>query len=278
MAKHLRLFIFLFIFFLVISGVLAYVNYEKSNKIEVQGQKINESMQKIEELLANVQQKEQQISELNQTVLSKEQTISQQQKEIVSTTIQLEETEQIAKTRQAEIQRLKEVQQRLNEEGKLIVDNYGGTLILYDDVEIYEAQSQYAEMLKNDPVNYGSLGMPFIYFKDESKEIEEGTLLGSYSTLYNYIFIFKDNKNVRTLYHEIAHLLYFRYFIEVENNLDIWLGLYSELKANDLLSTEYSKFSPEEGFAEEYSVYKTGIKDQPQVVKDLFKQVDAIVD
>lgn len=277
MSKHSKLFIVLFVVFLVISGVLAYVNYEKSSKITLQGEKINESLQKIDELLSDIQEKEQNIEELNQTVASREKTIAQQQKEIINTTIQLEQTSELAKDRQEEIKRLKEIQRGLNEKGKLIVDNYGGTLLLYDDTDIYATQSQYADMLKDDPTDYGKLGMPFIYFKDESISIEEGTLLGSYNTRYNYIFIYKDNKNVRTLYHEIAHLIYFQYFVEVGNNLDIWLNLYDDLKQNNLLSTEYSGFSPEEGFAEEYSVYKTGFADQPQVVKDLFKQVDGLL-
>ena len=285
MVKNRALFKVLLAILIVSAAALGYFSYSQSQKINLQEQEIftlQDAVQskdsEIESLNNNIVELESEVEVLSEDVESKEERINEQQQVIIEKTTEIGKVTEIAKDRQEEILRLKETQQKLSEQGKLIVDEYGQTLILYDNAEVFSSQSQYAEMLQSDPVDYGSLGMPFIYFKDESKETEDGLVLGTYSALYNYIFIYRDNDNVRTLYHEIAHLIYFKYFINVENNLDIWLGVYDNLKQNNLLSTEYAKNSPEEGFAEEYSVYKTGLKDQPEVLKQLFSQIDGLID
>jgi len=106
------------------------------------------------------------------------------------------------------------------------------------------------------------------------KKTEDGIILGTYSSLYDYIYIYKDNNDSRTIYHEIGHIIYKNLFIEVKSNLEIWKDFYNQLKEANLLSTQYSYTNEIEGFSEEYSVYKTGFKQQPQEVVNFFKDVE----
>ncbi|MEK6904389.1 MAG: hypothetical protein AABW87_02230 [Nanoarchaeota archaeon] len=267
-----------FVVLILTASYLAYDNYQKKNIIHERNIKINETLGELDVATGNINFlnetltiKNKEIEELSQDVTSKQQRISEQEfkiKEITETTLNQKE----------EIQHLREVQANLQEEGKIIVDQYKATLVLYDNVDIYEKQSPFMEIIKSDPISYSKLGIPFFYFRDETKKVEDSVILGTYSTLYNYIYIYRDNNDTRTLYHEIAHIIYKKLFLEVPSNLQTWKDFYKQLKDANLLSTEYSKKDEIEGFAEEYSVYKTGVKNQPQSVKDFFRDVDEVID
>jgi hypothetical protein len=270
--------------FVIATSFLIYQTVERSKIIDFQNFELNKSAELITSLNSTllsrdlkIGQLEVEISNLESDVQTKERQIEVQQETIFEKSKEVDKISKSVEEREKEIKRLKEVQRSLVNEGKLIVDEWENTLILYDNAEIYASQSGYMEVVKKDKINYAKIGIPFIYFKDESKQVEDGLILGTYSSLYNYIFIYKDNNNPRSIYHEIAHIIYFRLFADIDKNLEAWNDMYEFLKDNSLLSTEYSKANAVEGFAEEYSVYKTGIKAQPQFLKDFFKQVDDIV-
>ncbi|MDO8555782.1 MAG: hypothetical protein Q7R96_01240 [Nanoarchaeota archaeon] len=266
-----------FIILIIVASWLAYDNFEKKRFLEEQALLLNST---IDNLTAteNVRQwlnqtvavRDANILQLQGNVAEKEQVISHQESV-------LQEIKDVAVKQQQEIAHLKEVQENLNEEGKIIVDQWGPTLILYDNVAMYESQSPFMSVVKDDPINFAKIGIPFIYFKDESKDIEDGKILGTYSTLYNYIYIYKDNTEPRTIYHEIAHIIYMQLFIKIPQNKQSWEDFYQQLKDANVLSTEYAKVNEIEGFAEEYSVYKTKVKDQPEQVKSFFKKVDELI-
>ena len=70
-------------------------------------------------------------------------------------------------------------------------------------------------------------------------------------------------------------MIYQRLFAENENNKEIWSDMYSDLKQYSLLSSQYAYENELEGFAEEYSFYKTGLNpNHPNAVKDMFDQID----
>ncbi len=260
------------------SSFLAYDDTQQRGIVHERNIFINETLSNLEAetmradtLNATMSARDSLIIELENEISSKQKKISQQQ-------VKIREIEDIAEKQEEEIQHLREVQASLQEEGKIIVDQWDATLILYDDVDIYEKQSPFMELVKENPISYNKIGIPFIYFRDETRTVENGVILGSYSTLYNYIYIYKDNTEIRTIYHEIAHIIYQKMFVPSQSNLQSWRDFYNDLKDANLLSTEYSKTNEIEGFAEEYSVYKTKVKDQPEAVKDFFKQVDDILD
>ena len=260
------------------ASFLAYDDTQQRQNVHGRNIFINETLSQLEAetmradaLNATVSARDSLIMELEGDISSKQKKISQQQ-------IKIREIEDVAQQQEEEIQHLREVQASLQEEGKIIVDQWDATLVLYDNVDIYEKQSPFMEIVKDNPISYNKIGIPFIYFRDETRSVENGVILGSYSTLYNYIYIYKDNTEIRTIYHEIAHIIYQKMFAPSPSNIQSWKGLYNDLKDASLLSTEYSKTNEIEGFAEEYSVYKTQVKDQPQAVKDFFRQVDDIMD
>src|SRR3989344_101942 len=260
------------------ASFLAYDDTQQRQNVHGRNIFINETLSQLEAetmradaLNATVSARDSLIMELEGDISSKQKKISQQQ-------VKIREIEDVAQQQEEEIQHLREVQASLQEEGKIIVDQWDATLVLYDNVDIYEKQSPFMEIVKEDPIDYNKIGIPFIYFRDETRSVENGVILGSYSTLYNYIYIYKDNTEIRTIYHEIAHIIYQKMFVPSPSNIQSWKGLHNDLKDASLLSTEYSKTNEIEGFAEEYSVYKTQVKDQPQAVKDFFRQVDDIMD
>ena len=260
------------------ASFLAYDDTQQRQNVHGRNIFINETLSQLEAetmradaLNATVSARDSLIMELEGDISSKQKKISQQQ-------VKIREIEDVAQQQEEEIQHLREVQAALQEEGKIIVDQWDATLVLYDNVDIYEKQSPFMEIVKDNPISYNKIGIPFIYFRDETRSVENGVILGSYSTLYNYIYIYKDNTEIRTIYHEIAHIIYQKMFAPSPSNIQSWKGLYNDLKDASLLSTEYSKTNEIEGFAEEYSVYKTQVKDQPQAVKDFFRQVDDIMD
>ncbi|HLD15904.1 MAG TPA: hypothetical protein VJB94_04980 [Candidatus Nanoarchaeia archaeon] len=267
-------FISIIVISLIIISYLTYDHFQKSEIILKQSAEISEKADllatansNIEFLNTTLKERDNKISELSSTV-------SQKESEIIKSTEKISELEQIKASKERQIQDLKEAQAALKEEGKIIVDMYKNTLILYDDPKIYSAQYKYMEYIKNDGMDYSKLGIPFIYFRDESKKTEDGIILGTYSSLYDYIYIYKDNNDSRTIYHEIGHIIYKNLFIEVKSNLEIWKDFYNQLKEANLLSTQYSYTNEIEGFSEEYSVYKTGFKQQPQEVVNFFKDVE----
>ncbi|MEK6812975.1 MAG: hypothetical protein AABX86_02565 [Nanoarchaeota archaeon] len=259
--------------------VLAILAINQKEAIHQKNVFINETLAELETETLRAEMLNVTVAARDTLVIQLEQDISSKQKHISQQEIELQEIEDIAQQQEEEIKHLREVQASLQEEGKIIVDQWEATLVLYDNVDIYEKQAPFMEIVKDNPISYNKLGIPFIYFRDESrKTVENGVILGSYSTLYNYIYIYKDNTEIRTIYHEIAHIIYQKVFIPNPNNLQAWKALYSDVKNANLLSTNYSATNEIEGFAEEYSVYKIKVKEQPQAIIDFFRQVDEVID
>lgn len=246
----------------------------------------------VKQLTSTLQEKSLLMENMNETIISQNNTIfnlnskidnlfvelGQKEETIKESEIKIQEITETVEKKEKEVLRLKELSKGLSEAGKIIVENYGKTLVLYDDSEIYLAQKPLFQQVEARGLDYSKIGIPFFYFRDETQQTEDGkTILGSYSPLYDYIYIYKDNTDVRTIYHEIGHIIYKVYFFDNSNNKKIWADMYKVLKENKALSTEYAYTDEIEGFAEEYSVYETGIKEQPDAVKDLFRQIDGFL-
>src|SRR3989344_6551105 len=167
-----------FVVLILLTGYLSYEFVHRGDIIDARNILINETLAKLgaetsraDALNGTVVQRDSAIQKLEGNVAEQEQVISHQESLI-------NEIKDIAEQQEQEIQHLRDVQASLQEEGKIIVDQWGPTLVLYDNVDIYEKQAPFMELVKNDATNYAKLGMPFIYFKDESRVIEDGLILG----------------------------------------------------------------------------------------------------
>jgi len=180
---------------------------------------------------------------------------------------------------QKRVQDIIEAQKSLSEEGKIIVDMYYKTLVLYDNSEIYLTKKPLFDKIKEDPQDYSKLGIPFFYFKDEVKQQGDNIeILGEYSRLYDYIYIYRNANSTDVIYHEIGHIIFKTFFLEDESNLNTWVSIYNNAKANNRLSSQYSYTDEVEGFAEEWVAHKTGsnpIQD-PNIV-GIMEQVDGFL-
>ncbi|MDP4012285.1 MAG: hypothetical protein Q8R00_01640 [Candidatus Nanoarchaeia archaeon] len=241
--------------------------------------------QTVTELLStqnNLSQKESEILNLNSNIKDlKSQIVGYQfeiadkEREIKESENKIEELTEVTKSQEESISRLRDVLSDLDKTGNLISENYGETLILYDNSKIFELFRPLWKQVEDDEEDYTKLGIAFIYFRDESKKYEENVVLGQYNGLFDTIFIYSDTTNVKTIYHEIAHTIYKVLFQNNQNNKKIWSDLYKQLKENQLLSSQYAYTSEEEGFAEEYAYYKTGLNpNQPSAVKNMMEQID----
>ena len=260
---------------IIVVSYLVYDNLQKKEIIIKQSEEIQEKTDLLQTANNNINFLNTTLAERNKKISELTSTVTEKESEIIRSTQKITELEQITASKQKQIEDLKEAQSRLKDEGKIIVDIYKNTLVLYDDPDIYAAQYKFMDVVKEDGMDYSKLGIPFIYFRDESKKTEDGVILGTYSSLYDYIYIYKDNNDTRTLYHEIAHIIYKKLFLEVKSNLAIWQDLYTQLKEADSLSTSYSYTDEIEGFAEEYSVYKTDYKEQHPTLVDFFEDVES---
>ncbi len=216
------------------------------------------------------------VSSLTGEVTSYKYEVAEKQRKIIESQAEISKLSKIAEEQKKKIASLRDILRDLDKTGNLISENYYDTLILYDNSQLYELFKPLFAQVADDQEDYSQLGIPFIYFRDQSKKNEEGIILGQYSGLYDTIFIYNDASEVRTIYHEIAHIIYQRFFAENANNKQVWSDTYNYLKQNSLLSTSYGYESEIEGFAEEYSVYKTNANpSQPENVKSIFSQLDA---
>lgn len=198
-----------------------------------------------------------QVQELSTKVTDYENVVKDQEEQLSSSFQKIEELSKITESQQNQINQLvSDFSKTIS--GDLIQEPYGGSLVLYDSAETYAEKAPLFAQIKDDSEKYYKLGIPFFYFKNSTKLTgEEQTILGEYSGLYDYIFIYKDTTEVRVIYHEIGHIIYRRFFEEIPENIAMWQDYYNFLKANNYLSSGYAYTDPGEGFAEEYSYYQT---------------------
>src|SRR3989344_5750145 len=276
---------YLIITLLIISSVLGFQMYSNSKEITLLSNDLNSAKNKISDLDNIVNDKIEEINSLNEKAISLEselnatkQTVQEKEQQIIKSTQQIEELTKVSDEQKDRIADIIKAQEALDEEGKIIVDNYKKSLVLYDNSVVFTNMYPFFEQVKDDSQDYSKLGIPFFYFKDEVKTEGNRQILGEYSGLYDYIYIYKGANGTSVIYHEIAHIIFKTFFLENNNNLNVWVNLYNELKNNNLLSSTYSYENEVEGFAEEYAYYKTGLNpNQPQAVKDLFRQVDGFL-
>ena len=277
--------VYLIIGLLVISGVLGFQMYSNSKEITLLSNDLNSAKNKISDLDNIVNDKIEEINSLNEKAISLEselnatkQTVQEKEQQIIKSTQQIEELTKVSDEQKDRIADIIKAQEALDEEGKIIVDNYKKSLVLYDNSVVFTNMYPFFEQVKDDSQDYSKLGIPFFYFKDEVKTEGNRQILGEYSGLYDYIYIYKGANGTSVIYHEIAHIIFKTFFLDNDNNLNVWVNLYNNLKNDKLLSSAYSYDNEVEGFAEEYAYYKTGLNpNQPQAVKDLFRQVDGFL-
>lgn len=282
MNKGVYAVVFLLVF---VVGVLGYFVYSQSQEIVVLTSNLLSANNQISSLNTIVSEKTSEISDLNTKVSGLEgelsatkQTVKEKEEEIIKSSEQIEELTQVTEEQKNKISDIIDAQEALNEEGKIIVDNYRRSLILYENSAVYTLAYSLMEDVKDDNEDYSKLGIPFFYFRDETKTEGNRHILGEYSGLYDYIYIYKGFNSTHVIYHEIAHIMFKRFFLNNDQNLNVWVNLYEDLKTNNLLSSEYSAENEVEGFAEEYAYYKTnGNPDQPGALKDLFRQADGFI-
>lgn len=269
----------------ILSGILGYFVYSQSQDIVGLTDDLLSANNQIINLNNVVIGKDSEISNLNIKISGLEnelsatkQTVKEKEEEIIKSVEQIEELTQVSEEQRNRIEDIIEAQESLNEAGKIIVNNYRKSLILYENAAIYTLAYPFMEEVKDDNEDYSKLGIPFFYFRDETKNEGNKQILGEYSGLYDYIYIYKGINSTHVIYHEIAHIMFKRFFLNNDQNLNVWVNLYNDLKANNLLSSVYSAENEVEGFAEEYSYYKTnGNPNQPGALKDLFRQVDGFI-
>ena len=263
-----------------------YVNNNKNIAIQDLSEILNETKLNVQELQKTVAEKNKNISTLenikssleSQLDLTKEK-VKQQEETIVKSTEQIQNLTLSVSEQQKRVQDIIEAQKSLSEEGKIIVDMYYKTLVLYDNSEIYLTKKPLFDKIKEDPQDYSKLGIPFFYFKDEVKQQGDNIeILGEYSRLYDYIYIYRNANSTDVIYHEIGHIIFKTFFLEDENNLNTWVSIYNNAKANNRLSSQYSYTDEVEGFAEEWVAHKTKSNpNQDLNVVGIMQQVDGFL-
>ncbi|MBS3163640.1 hypothetical protein J4427_03035 [Candidatus Woesearchaeota archaeon] len=240
---------------------------------------LSNAIQDINYLNFTLKQRESQISNLNKQVTNYAQELEKKEDVIVNANQEIEKLEEENKYKEAQLTELVKSLQTIGD-SKIIQEVYHGTLVLYQNEMVYARMKPLFMQVADDQEDYSRLGIPFFYFKDEQPLTdEEKQILGAYYSLYDYILIYNATNDVRVIYHEIAHIIYKNFFLNNQNNLDIWKADYQILKENNLLSTEYAYTNEQEGFSEEYSIYKTNSNpNQPQeIVQTIFVPVDTFL-
>lgn len=275
------------VFFIILlvgtSSYLGYSLYDTEAKLNSTVTQLHSTIKDLESARQDIAQKtfkisslEGEVGSLTGEVTSYKYEVAENQRKLIESAAEISKLSKITEEQKAKISSLRSVLKDLDKTGNLISEYYHDTLILYDNSQLYELFKPLFSQVADDKEDYSKLGIPFIYFRDQSKKNEEGIILGQYSGLYDTIFIYNDASQVSTIYHEIAHTIYQRFFAENVNNKKVWSDIYKDLKENNLLSTSYAYESEIEGFAEEYAVYKTnGNPNQPENVKSIFSQIDA---
>ncbi len=276
-------------FVLVLSVIsFVYVNNNNNKNIVMQelGESLNETKLNVQELQGTVTEKNKDISSLQEEKIKLEnqlnltvQKVKQQEETIVKSTEQIQNLTLSVSEQQKRVQDIIEAQKSLSEEGKIIVDMYYKTLVLYDNSEIYLTKKPLFDKIKEDPQDYSKLGIPFFYFKDEVKQQGENIeILGEYSRLYDYIYIYRNANSTDVIYHEIGHIIFKTFFLEDENNLNTWVTIYNNAKQNNRLSSQYAYTDEVEGFAEEWVAHKTksNPNQDPNVI-GIMEQVDGFL-
>ena len=274
---------FFIIVLVITSGYLGYDLYNTKltlnstiNNLQTTTLNLDKANQDIIQKASVIDSLKNEVSELSGEIVGYQFEVAEKQQKIIESQNEISKLSQLTAEQKSKIESLRNVLKDLDDTGNLISEYYHDTLILYDNSELYELFKPLWLQVADDPEDYSQLGIPFVYFRDESKKDEENIVLGQYSGLYDTIFIYNDASEVRVIYHEIAHMIYQRLFKENANNKEIWSNMYSDLKQYNLLSSQYAHENELEGFAEEYSFYKTNLNpNQPAAVKDMFEQIDA---
>ena len=270
----------------LLSTYLIYDNTLKKDAITQQSQDLKSAYSQISFLAESLSDAIQDINYLNFTLIQRESQISNLNKQVTNYAQELEEKEDIILNANEEIERLEQDFSNLVDslqtigDNKIIQEVYHGTLVLYQNELVYARMKPLFSQVADDQEDYSKLGIPFFYFKDEQPLTEqEKQILGAYYSLYDYILIYNSTNDVRVIYHEIAHIIYKNFFLNNQNNLDIWEADYQILKDNNLLSTEYAYTNEQEGFSEEYSIYRTNSNpNQPQEIIDtIFIPIDTFL-
>lgn len=240
------------------------------NNITILSNTLNQKENLISSLKNQVMGLGGQIQELSGQVKDYESVIKDQEQQISSSSQKIEELSQLTESQQSQINSLvSDFSKTLG--GGLIQEPYGGSMVLYDSAETYAEKAPLMAQIKDDPEKYYKLGIPFFYFKNSTKLTEqEQTILGEYSGLYDYIFIYKDTTEVKVIYHEIGHIIYKKFFEEIPNNMAMWNDYYNFLKTNNYLSSAYAYTSPKEGFSEEYAYYQTKLNPNQHQQMNIF--------
>ncbi len=280
MKSHLT--IFFLVALIITSGYLGYDLYNTKlalnstlNNLHSTSLNLDKANQDIIQKSSVIDSLKKEVSQLSGEIVGYQFEVAEKQQKIIESQNEISKLSQLTEEQKSKIDSLRSVLKDLDDTGNLISEYYHDTLILYDNSELYELFKPLWLQVADDPEDYSQLGIPFVYFRDESKKDEENIVLGQYSGLYDTIFIYNDASEVRVIYHEIAHMIYQRLFAENENNKEIWSNMYADLKQYNLLSSQYAYENELEGFAEEYSFYKTGLNpNQPEAVKDMFDQID----
>lgn len=274
-------------FLLIISVIsFSYVNYNKNLIIHDLGENLNITKFRVQELMQTVTTKNQEISKLQEEKTGleselnfSEQKVKQQEDVIIQSTEQIENLTLTVSEQEKRVQDIIEAQKALEEEGKIIVDTYHKTLVLYDNSEIYLTKKPLFDKIREDPQDYSKLGIPFFYFKNEVKQQGDNIeVLGEYSRLYDYIYIYRNANTTDVIYHEIGHIIFKVFFLEDKSNLNTWVGVYENAKSNNRLSSQYAHTDEVEGFAEEWVAHK--MKSNPNQdlgVVSIMQQVDGFL-
>lgn len=274
------------IILILLNAYLIYDDSVKGNIITQQDQDLKSAYSQISSLAGSLSNAIQDINYLNFTLNVRESQISNLNQKvtnyenvIVSTKQEIQNLEEENKKKEAQLNELVNSLQTIGD-NKIIQETYHGTFVLYQNEMVYARMKPLFSQVADDLEDYSKLGIPFFYFKDEQPLTDqEKQILGAYYSLYDYILIYNETNDVRVIYHEIAHIIYKNFFLNNRDNLNIWKADYQILKDNHLLSTEYAYTDEQEGFAEEYSIYKTNSNpNQPkEIVQSIFVPIDAFL-
>lgn len=283
MLKKNIFFISITLILVVFAGYLIYDNSAKSDIINQQTLELQNAYNQINKITGQLSNSVDYSKQLNSIIKQKESDIANLSTEVKDKeNIIINANERIDKLKEEKQQQEQELNQLITslqtvEDNKVIQEMYHNTFVLYQNEVVYARMSPLFAQIADDPEDYSKLGIPFFYFKDENPLTdEEKQILGAYYSLYDYIIIYNATEDVHVIYHEIGHIIYKNYFLNNQNNLDIWKYDYQLLKDNNALSSEYAYTDELEGFSEEYAAYKTNSNpNQPAEIKQtIFEPID----
>lgn len=286
MLKKNIFFISITLILVVLTSYLIYDNNIKSDLINQKNLELSNAYSQINAITGELTKATEDIDSLNNLVIKKDsqignlnETIKKQNNVIINANQEINQLEEENENKEQQLNQLYNSLQSIGD-NRIIEKSYHNTLVLYQNELIYARMSPLFAQVEDDPEDYSKLGIPFFYFKDENPLTEqEKQILGAYYSLYDYILIYNATTDVKVIYHEIGHIIYKNFFLNNQNNLDIWENDYQILKENNLLSSSYAYTDEQEGFSEEYAAYKTDSNpNQPIEIKQtIFEPVDSFL-